>query len=96
MPVNLAARCILFSTDEGDIILDPFMGSGTVGQAALKLKRDYIGVEISRVYFDLSATRLEDFTAQPELPLGEIGEDTHLFDAEIGKEAHQTLLDFPT
>ena len=77
MPLRIAERAILTSTKIGDIILDPFMGSGTVGCAASKWKRHYIGMEISRVYYELSVKRLEDFAAQPELPFDSIGEDIH-------------------
>src|SRR5688572_24961593 len=39
---------------EGDVILDPFMGSGTIGVAAMKLGRRFIGIEIEPKYFDLA------------------------------------------
>lgn len=41
-------------SDEEDLVLDPFMGSGTSGFVALKNKRNFIGIEIGKEYFDLS------------------------------------------
>lgn len=46
-------------TDEGDIILDPFMGGGTVAEVAKKMKRKYIGFEINPKYIDLIEERLK-------------------------------------
>lgn len=45
-------------TNEGDIVLDPFMGSGTTGLAALDLKRKFIGIEMCEEYFELSKERI--------------------------------------
>lgn len=50
---------ISIHTNPGDIILDPFMGSGTTGVAALKLNRNFIGIEKEKVYFDLANNRLQ-------------------------------------
>jgi len=57
MPVGLPARAILFSTNEGDTVLDPFNGSGTTGEACMKLNRGYIGIEREKEYCDLSQAR---------------------------------------
>ena len=46
-------------TDEGDIVLDPFMGSGTTGVACQKLDRDFIGCELSDEYFEMAQKRLQ-------------------------------------
>lgn len=43
-----------------DVVLDPFMGSGTVALAAYKLKRKYVGFEISEKYYNLINKRLEE------------------------------------
>ena len=64
-PISLAERCIK-STDAG-IILDPFMGSGTVAVAAKRLERSYIGIEISPEYCRLAQTRLAEDVYQPLL-----------------------------
>jgi len=48
------------SINENDIVLDPFMGSGTTAVACLKLKRNYIGFEISKEYCDLAEKRIKE------------------------------------
>lgn len=58
--VEQMEKYIKTSTDENDIVLDPFMGSGTTGVACKNLKRDFIGIEMNKEYFDISKTRLED------------------------------------
>jgi site-specific DNA-methyltransferase (adenine-specific) len=59
-PMVLLERIILASTDEGDLILDPFNGSGTTGIVANKLGRKYIGIEKEREYLDLTVRRKEN------------------------------------
>lgn len=49
------------------IILDPFMGSGTTGVAAVKLGRKFIGIEIDQGYFDIACKRIEAAYAQPDM-----------------------------
>ena len=56
-PMDLLEKIILSSTDEGDLILDPFNGSGTTGIVANKLKRKYIGIEKEKEYLDLTIKR---------------------------------------
>ena len=51
----------------GDTILDPFMGSGTTGVAAVKLGRRFIGIEISREYYNIALRRIQQAEAQPAL-----------------------------
>ena len=46
-------------TNEGDIVLDPFMGSGTTGVACQNLNRDFIGCELSDEYFEMAQKRLQ-------------------------------------
>lgn len=57
MPVNLVVRCILFSTDEGDIVLDPFSGSGTTGEACIRFNRGFIGIEKEAQYIKMANER---------------------------------------
>lgn len=59
-PLEILEKIILASTDENDIILDPFSGSGTTGIAAYKLGRNYIGIEREKEYLDLSIKRYEE------------------------------------
>lgn len=58
-PEKLLAKIILASTDEGDLVLDPFLGSGTTSVVAKKLNRNYCGIEQSPEYCCLAEKRLE-------------------------------------
>lgn len=57
-PEALLYRVILSSSNPGDIVLDPFFGSGTTGAVAQKLKRNYIGIELETAYIDVARTRI--------------------------------------
>lgn len=57
-PLELLTRIVASCTDKGDLILDPFSGSGTTGIAAKKLGRTYIGIEKEREYLDLAVRRI--------------------------------------
>lgn len=57
-PLTLLERIITASTKEGDLILDPFMGSGTTGVAALNLKRRFVGIDVDKEYCNLAEKRL--------------------------------------
>lgn len=57
-PVALIERLIKDASDEGDTILDPFMGSGTTGVAAKSLNRDFIGIELDEGYFNIAKDRI--------------------------------------
>ena len=58
-PIALLEKIILASTDENDLILDPFNGSGTTGIVASRLKRKYIGIDKEKEYLDLTIRRKE-------------------------------------
>ncbi len=58
-PEKLVAKLILASTDDGDIVLDPFAGSGTTAVVAKKLNRNFYAVELSEEYVCLANKRLE-------------------------------------
>jgi site-specific DNA-methyltransferase (adenine-specific) len=62
-PVELPARCIKLYTFDGDIVLDPFMGSGTTAVAAKALRRHYIGYEVGKEYVKLARMRLKNHSA---------------------------------
>lgn len=49
------------------MILDPFMGSGTTGVAAVTLGRKFIGIEIEPTYFDIACRRIADGLRQPDM-----------------------------
>lgn len=57
-PEKLIAKLILASSNEGDVVFDPFLGSGTTSVVAKKLKRGYIGVEMDETYCCLAEKRL--------------------------------------
>jgi DNA modification methylase len=57
-PLALPGRCIALTSEEGDLVLDPFIGSGTTALAAIELKRRCIGFEISEEYVDLATQRI--------------------------------------
>lgn len=60
-PIDLAKDHILTWSNKGDIVLDPFMGSGTTAIACLELDRNYVGFEISEEYCELINSRLDYF-----------------------------------
>lgn len=59
-PQKLLARLVLTSSNENDIILDPFMGGGSTALACMNNKRNYIGFEINKTYYQKSLERLFD------------------------------------
>lgn len=66
-PVRLLAHYIRVSSNEGDLILDPFAGSGSTGVAALKEGRRFIGSELDADYHAIALQRLEAAYQQPRL-----------------------------
>ncbi len=55
------------STEKGDLVLDPFMGSGTTGVACVRTGRRFIGIEIDEAYFKIAQRRIAEAQAQPRL-----------------------------
>lgn len=68
-PEQLAKDHILSWTNKNDMVLDPFMGSGTVGKMCKLLDRNFIGIEIVKKYFDIAKARIENTKIQDELNL---------------------------
>ena len=66
-PRRLMSELIADFTNEGEVILDPFMGSGTTGVAAVMAGRQFIGVEQNPAYFELACKRIEDAQRQGDL-----------------------------
>ena len=60
-------RFTLNEIGPAETILDPFMGSGTTGVAAVKLGRKFIGIEIHEPYFDIACRRISDAMKQPDM-----------------------------
>ena len=59
-PVDMLEFMIEKFSDESDIILDPFMGSGSTGIACLNTNRNFIGIELDETYFNLAKERIEN------------------------------------
>lgn len=57
-PERLAHDHIISWSNEGDVVFDPFMGSGTTGKMAVLTKRKFIGIEIDQGYFDIATQRI--------------------------------------
>lgn len=66
-PYQLAADHIRSWSNEGDTVLDPFLGSGTTRLAAYDLNRNFIGFEIDKTYFDNQEKRFAEHSAQASL-----------------------------
>lgn len=67
-PIELMRWCIELTTQPGDTVFDPFMGSGTTGVSCMQLGRNFIGCEIDQAYFAIAERRIRDAAAQPMLP----------------------------
>ena len=69
-PPALAERCVKAGSRKGDTVLDPFSGAGTTGMVALRLRRQFLGIEQSERYAEMSRRRIEDdaplFNRPPE------------------------------
>jgi len=62
-PIALPARCIALSTNEGDTVLDPFVGAGNSGVAARALSRRFIGIDVSEEYLATAEKRISNSSA---------------------------------
>ena len=69
MPEALVEPCVMAGSRPGDLVLDPFAGSGTVGVVALRAGRRFLGIDISAAYLDLARERLRPLLSQERLPL---------------------------
>jgi site-specific DNA-methyltransferase (adenine-specific) len=66
-PVDLCEHYVRNSTSAGALVLDPFMGSGTSGVAAIRAGRAFIGIEIDEKWFDAACRRIAATAEQPRL-----------------------------
>jgi DNA modification methylase len=57
-PIKLMSYLITLGSREGDLVLDPFMGSGTTGLAAKRLRREFVGIDLNREYVEISRARM--------------------------------------
>jgi len=67
LPIHLLERIILMSTDEGDIVLDPFVGTGTSVIAAKRLGRKFIGIDIDEKYVTITKDKLSKELANSKI-----------------------------
>ena len=95
MPEELAVDIIILLSNKGDVILDPFNGSGTTCVMASNLNRDYIGIDISKDYCELAERRMEveGNRFQPELDVSntvEVNSSQTELDVSNGRETNVT------
>ena len=70
-PLEFMRRVVARFTSAGELVVDPFLGSGTTGVACVKLGRKFIGIEIDPRYFDIACRRIEEAARQPDLLIPE-------------------------
>jgi DNA modification methylase len=68
-PIELVKHFLQLHTRPGDVVLDPFMGGGTTGEACVELGRDFIGIEIDDHWHKFAERRIEAASAQERLPI---------------------------
>ncbi len=68
-PLNVMRTLVEWLTNPNDIVIDPFMGSGTTGVAAVMMGRKFIGIEISPEYFRISCKRIQEAQMQLRLDI---------------------------
>ena len=66
-PVELISQFIELSSKEEDIILDPFIGSGTTGVACINTNRNFIGIELDDNYYNIAKKRIEEASNNKQL-----------------------------
>lgn len=59
-PLSILNNLVINSSNEGDLILDPFMGSGSTGVACINANRNFIGIEIDEEYMEIAKNRIEE------------------------------------
>ena len=66
-PIEYMIKLVIKTSNPGDTIIDPFMGSGTTGVACARTGRNFIGIEIDKTYFDIAEKRIREAYMQPPL-----------------------------
>lgn len=72
MPEALVEPCILAGSEQGDLVLDPFAGTGTVGVVALKHGRKFVGIELNPEYADMARARIDQVVPSLFTPTGDV------------------------
>lgn len=94
-PVELLSEIVRDFSVPGDTILDPFMGSGTTGVAAIKLGRRFVGIEVEPKYFDMCCRRMAEALKQPDLFVDRPAPPTQLtWDEMWTKPLHESNPEF--
>jgi site-specific DNA-methyltransferase (adenine-specific) len=70
-PIEVMRWCVSHLPDEVEIILDPYMGSGSTGCAAVDMGRSFIGIEREPKYYDIARRRITEALSRPRLPFDE-------------------------
>jgi site-specific DNA-methyltransferase (adenine-specific) len=70
-PTAVMSELIRVVTPEDGRVIDPFMGSGSTGVAAVEMGREFVGVELNPTYFDIACRRIEDAQRQGDMFIGE-------------------------
>lgn len=65
-PENMITKLVKNSSNEGDLVFDPFLGSGTTGLVCKKLNRNFIGTEIDSKYFEIAQKRIDEYEPEDE------------------------------
>ncbi len=92
-PEALARDHILSWSQPGDLVLDPFMGSGTTGKMALAHGRDFVGIEIAEEYFAIASRRLARPGVETEGDMPDLfGRSSSIHGARVGLVQHQSNL----
>lgn len=68
-PLELIKKFVTVGSNKGDLIFDPFMGSGTTGAACKELERNFIGCEIDKNYFEIAKKRIDSVDTESKLIL---------------------------
>ena len=92
-PIRLIERLISLVTDEGDVVLDPFTGSGTTGVACIKQKRHFIGMELDEKYFDVAYRRIEDEKRETKETLFDILDDETMQELQSAMQEEENKKD---
>lgn len=74
-PEKVIQHFVELLSNPGEVVMDPFMGSGTTGVVAKKLGRDFIGIELQEDYFDISLKRISDVSTNKKYELKVINGD---------------------
>ena len=75
-PVDIIENLIINSSNANDVVLDPFMGSGTTGVACVNTGRKFIGIEIDKTYFEIAKDRIDNHQSGETLPAASEAEAT--------------------